>query len=516
MSHIDGLEQIIALVGRSASLRQEGRTEAALGCLQQALAVNPRLYPLHLNCARLMGELGCYEEAIAAYGRYLRDAPDDGEAAAQCRQLQQEAEEHYGTQLEIDRDNVDFHVLRGNIRLGAGRAAAALADFDQARRLDPRCWGLEARRGEVMFALYRHEEALAALDRALEREPGNLQVRLQRGRVLQALGRWEAAFASYEQLLCFHLDHPEALVEQAHCCFALGRWREGWQRYEWRWETRQMADAWLPSNAPLWLGRHSPEGRTVLLWAEQGLGDTLQFLRYVPRVAALGARVLLLLPPSLAALAASLGPGIEVLPAPAELPPHHLHCPLLSLPLALGLCRPEEGPGTPYLRASPERAARMPVLPAFQGRRIGLVWSAKADGDAGRNLALAQLQPLLGPGRRFYCLQQMIPAADQETLAALPQLQRVDEWLEDWADTAALVQQLDLVISVDTAVAHLAGALGRPCWLLLQHGGEWRWGRQGAATPWYASLRLFRQPAWGDWDGAVAQVAAALADWRGG
>jgi hypothetical protein len=341
--------------------------------------------------------------------------------------------------------------------------------FAAALALDPGSAAAEAGLARCHVLANRHAEALAGFRRAAALEPE------------RPLHRWNAALSAL------------ALGDPA-----------GWRDYEARWEFPGLARH-LPT--PRWTGAEPLAGRTVMLWAEQGYGDSIQFARYAPLLAARGARVLLEAPAPLLRLFARLVPAVEQSDTP---PPHDLHCPLLSLPLACG-----PAPNTPYLTADPAEArhwrARLTALP---GRRVGLVWSgATRPGDAAftrhnrnRSVPPAALAPLLAvPGVSWISLQK----------PADPDMVMSHDWTEkltDFAATAALIEALDLVIAVDTSVAHLAGALGRPVWLLCQWNADWRWTQQAIETPWYPGMRIFRQPRQGDWPAVIGAVTAALRD----
>ena len=337
----------------------------------------------------------------------------------------------------------------------------------------------------ALFAQARYAEALAPLDAALALRPGEKQ---------------------------WHMARAEALL-------ALGRWREGWAEHAWRWHGIRPDPRRMPMNP---LERPDPaswRGRTVLFHAEQGQGDTLQCLRYVAPAIAAGAQVLLEVQPSLLRLAATL-PGVAAVVAQGDaLPAHDLAIPMFHLPWAFDTT-PGEPPTAPYLHADPTASARWRArLSAIPGRKIGLVWAgeprpqdpAALATDRRRSIPLAALAPLAAqPGLAFISLQKGTAAAQPRPPGLL-----LHDWvaeLADFADTAALMDGLDLVISVDTAPLHLAGALGRPAWLLNRSDSCWRWLRDRDDSPWYPSLRQFRQPAPGDWSAVIGRVAAALAE----
>jgi len=264
---------------------------------------------------------------------------------------------------------------------------------------------------------------------------------------------------------------------------------------------------------PLWLGEFPPVRKTVLLHAEQGLGDTIQFARYVPLVAAAGARVVLEVPPALTRLMATLDGAAAIVPHGEAPPPFDLHCPLGSLPLVFKT-EPATVPAKiPYLAAADADVKKWSERLGAIGRpRVGLVWSGNAShpNDRNRSIAFAALTPLFDAPAHFVSLQRDLRPADAESLSAESRVTHVGDALDDFADTAAVLALCDLVIAVDTAVAHLAGAMGRPLWVLLPFAPDWRWTLTGETTPWYPAARLFRQHAGGDWPAVIARVGAAL------
>jgi hypothetical protein len=322
----------------------------------------------------------------------------------------------------------------------------------------------------------------------------------------------EHSLACYERALALAPDHADAHFNRGRLWLQLGRWREGWDDYEWRLrnrrEKRQFFDAVMWDGAPL-------GGRTIILHSEQGFGDTLQFCRYAPLVAARGGRVVLAVQPALRELLAGL-PGIEhCIAVGSALPDYDFLMPLASLPHVFATERATIPSPDGYLHAPSDRLERWRrrwpgPSPAL---RIGLAWGGNAEQslDRNRSTTLATFLPLLDvPGTEFYSLQVGPRAAEAATLARQGRLVDLAPELTDFAETAAAMTLLDLVVTVDTSVAHLAGALGRPAFVALTYLPDWRWYLEGADNPWYASLRVFRQPSRGDWPSVVAAIAAAL------
>jgi Tfp pilus assembly protein PilF len=379
--------------------------------------------------------------------------------------------------------------------------------------------------GLMLQGQNRLEEAEAAYRQAATLAPTLAQAHNNRGAALRDLRRLDEAMAAFETAIRLRPDYADAQFNQAMCRLMMGDYARGWAQYEWRWRTRQARFAQRGFNRPLWLGRERLAGVRLLVHAEQGFGDTLQFCRYVPDVAALGARVILEVQPGLERLMAGLA-GVEQVVGQGEpLPPFDAHVPLMSLPLALG-ARPNSAPAKiPYLAADPAAAKAWARRLAGEGLRVGLVWAGAARPDQAiaaavdrrRSLPLAAFAPLAEiDGVALHSLQKGAPAAQLRDGSAPPGLVSAitdpTADLYDFADTAALIANLDLVIACDTSVAHLAGAMGKPVWILSRFDGCWRWLCDRDDTPWYPTARLFRQTAPGDWTGVLGQVAAALAE----
>ncbi len=353
---------------------------------------------------------------------------------------------------------------------------------------------------------------MAAYDRALAARPGFPEALSNRGNSLLEFGRFDEAVASCDSAIALRPDYAQAHWNRSLIRLVQGELAEGFGEYEWRWKRAEIAPFAPSFRQPLWDGKSSLEGQTILLHAEQGLGDTIQFLRYVPLVAARGARIVLQVQPALVPLLSSLSTVTRLLPQGAELPPFDCHCPLLSLPLAFGTTLDTIPAEAPYLSVSPERiAAWRQRLP--DGPLVGLAWSGNPEnrGDWKRSVPLADLRPLLSlRGVRFVSLQLDVRETDQVTLADCSDIVRLLEDTADFIETAAVVANLDLVVTVDTVIAHLAGALGKRVFVLLPSVPDWRWLLGRDDSPWYPTARLFRRRAGETWDPVVGRVRDAM------
>ncbi|MDR3483271.1 MAG: tetratricopeptide repeat-containing glycosyltransferase family protein [Burkholderiaceae bacterium] len=366
---------------------------------------------------------------------------------------------------------------------------------------------LLCRQGRLAEAEMCHRQALAI-------EPDNVIALCNLGSTQDDMGRESEAAACYERALQIAPHFAQAQWHASLHKLLAGDFTEGWKQYEWRWQTDAFAATVRRFTQAKWLGRESLQGKTILLHAEQGLGDTLQFCRYAKPVAERGATVVLQVPPALKSLLAGLAGVTQVIGDDEPAPPFDFHCPLLSLPLACGSSHADLPAGMPYLFAEPTTAAAWRTrLAETAAPRIGVAWSGNPlhRHDYKRSIGLADFATLFCDSAQFVCLQKELRESDAAALDAHPELLRFGAELQDFAQTAALIDTLDLVITVDTAVAHLAGAMGKPVWILLPFQPDWRWQKQRTDSPWYPSARLFRQAALGDWHSVVGAVRHALA-----
>lgn len=518
MTSPETLEKLIGLLMQSILLRHQGQHTEALACLEEILEIEPGFLPALTSRAELLAEEARFAEALADL------APVASlEGVAELReQIISRAEAYFAAKLAGAPGDFDALLARAHLFLQARQFERALSDFDGALALRPESAQAHLLRGNALVGLARADEtrldeARHALDRALDLEPDNALAHFNRGNVLQYQLSFDEAIADYRRAIALSPDFAEAQLEIAHCLLAVGDPALAWPLYEWRWKTAQLARAPRASHQPLWLGQQELAGKTLLVWAEQGLGDTLQFARFLPRLADRVGELWLRAPAPLHPLLKTLDARLQLMAEEQSLPAHDFQCPLMSLPLALGLGA--ELGSAPYLKAEPGRVQAWKAHLGQSTRpRIGLVWAGRQLGTINptRDIPFSALEPLLAQDFSFISLQKDIPAGDAGRLAQREDLPDVSASLTDFGETAALIANLDLVIAADTAVAHLAGALGKPCWVLLRRRGEWRWPTGSDSTPWYPSLRIFRQQSAGDWTSALLQVRAELTGFRPG
>ena len=465
-----------------------------------------------------------------------------------------EAEPFYRKAVALDPDLKEAWMNLGLVALTQGRPDEAFSCQRQALRLDPESADAQNNLGMIHYANGNMAEAESCFRTALRLRSDHPNATLNLGSTRQifnhveeaeglfrralALGANPAhaksnlALALMEQVrpgeaelccreaLALRPDYPEARANLALALLTTGQLEAGWREYEARWEVEAMGGPAPVLSQPRWTGRKL-NGETVLLYAEQGFGDTLQFCRYAPMVTAAGGRVVLVVPEPLRRLMMTLDGVAELVSEDDQVRlGFDYHCPLLSLPFAFNTTMATiPGPAS-YLRADPSPWAD--VLGGLPGLKVGLVWAGKSRTaqphavaiDKRRSMHLTDLAPLFSvPGCSFVSLQLGYPAAQMQALPDEVVLHDVSRRLTDWADTAGLIAGLDLVIAVDTAVAHLAGALGKPVWMLNRFDSCWRWFLNRDDTPWYPSMRQFRQARRGDWAGVMERVRQALTDW---
>ncbi len=465
------------------------RGAEALECLDKARALVPTDVAILNQHANVLLSLDRAREALAEFQEVLTHAPRHAEA----------------------------WINSGLAQAAIGEPDAALAAFDQALALAPGHPVAQYNRGVALLRLGRSAEALAANDAALAAMPDHRGALLNRGKALQQLNRLDEAVASYGKAIALRKDDADAHFNTAQTLLTQGDYRRGFEEYEWRWRRTGMP-AQKSRGRPLWLGEYPLQRKTILLHAEQGLGDTIQFARYVPLLAASGAKVVLEVQPELKSLMTRLDGAASVIARGDTAPPFDMHCPLGSLPLALKTELTSVPAPIPYLSADDAAVAKWSTrLGAHHAPRIAIAWSGNPnhDNDRNRSIAFAKLAPLFSAPASFISIQRELRDDDAAGLMAESRVTHLGGDLESFSNTAAVLSLCDLVITVDTAVAHLAGAMGRRLWVLLPFAPDWRWTLGSDTTPWYPAARLYRQPEPGDWDNVIARVAADLARFPG-
>jgi Flp pilus assembly protein TadD len=476
---------------RGNALYQQGRYAEAAECYRAALRQRPEDVDALNNLGAALADLGRPAEAVVCYQQALRVQPRHATA-------------HYNL---------------GNLLRVAGRFEEAIACYADALRLRPDMAEGHHNLGITLRRLGRLAEARASILRALELRPGDAASEVSLGLTLAEAGRQAEALAWYDEVIRRAPENADAHHNRAQTWLLQGDWARGWSEYEWRWRCSEFR----PPNfaAPRWDGAPL-DGRTILLPTEQGFGDTINFVRYATLVQERGGTVLLAAPERLHPLLGTAAGIDRLVPQglPREaLPPFDVYCPLLSLPGLFGATPGSVPADVPYLRAEPDRVERWrQALEPIAGFRVGLAWRGSPTMlpyDRWRSIPLSRVEPLARiEGVRLIGLQLGPGSEDIGALAGrfsvVDLADRLDESAGAFLDTAAVMMNLDLVVTCDTAIVHLAGALGVPAWLILSTVPNWRWLLDREDTPWYPTVRLFRQVFAGCWDEPIGRMAALL------
>jgi tetratricopeptide (TPR) repeat protein len=497
----------------AVTLRALGRQDEARAHLERARAIDPEGPDVNHNLGNLLSDAGSLDEAVLAYRRALAARPDAPRTSIQLagalQRLGRKAEALRTTAdaLSMRPDDAELRNAHGALLYEMKRPEAALAHLAYAMRLSPSLRAARANAGLAANALGMFERIVASARAVLAREPDCAATHAQLGQALVSLGRLDEARAHVDAALALAPDDLEALMARSRLLFLSGDWEAAWPAYSVRW---RRADNPPPrTKVPQWQPGEDPAGLSIFVHAEQGLGDTINFCRYLPVLAARARHVRFGCQEPLVDLLRASLPGVEVVPHPQGPGQCARIVPLLDLPMRLGMHDPW-WPGTPYLRAEGPPPLSWPE----DGRlAVGMAWAGNPDhgNDRFRSIAAERLVFLAGdPRARIVSLQRQPPDAVRERIDAAGLMLDAGDRLHSFSDSAALVERLDLVVTVDTSLAHLAGAMGKPVWMLLPSAPDWRWGIEGEATPWYPSMRIFRQRVHGDWSAPLAELAAAF------
>ena len=532
-------------------LKDQGKLDQAIACYRRALELKPDYALAHNNLGLVLSSQGNLHGAVACYRRATELKPDfaDGhnnlgvaltdqgkldEAAASCRRALElkpdyaEAHNNLGTALmhlgkldeavasfrralELKPDYAEAHNNLGNAFEHQGKLDEAVASFRRALELKPDYAQVHNNLGVALQEQGSLDEAVACYRRALELKPDYPEAHNNLGNALKEQGTLDKAVACYRRALELKPDYADAHTDLAIACLLTGDWRHGWPEYQWRWQTKGFTARRF--GQPLWNGE-SLAGKTILLHAEQGLGDTIQFIRYAPMVKRYGGTVVVECQKPLAALLEGC-PGVDHLVGQGDrLPAFDVYAPLLSLPLILQTSLATIPASIPYLfpkAAIVERWRK--TLVEIDGFKVGITWQGNPafHGDRCRSIPLRWFAPLAQvPGVRLLSLQKGAGAEQLAELGDLFEVTKLGSRLHDFADTAAVMKNLDLVITSDTGPAHLAGALGIPVWVALAFVPDWRWLLDRGDSPWYPTMRLFRQRERGNWHAVVEEIKNAL------
>jgi tetratricopeptide (TPR) repeat protein len=515
-----GFAQALSNLGNA--LQGNGEFDAAIAAYGNAIALNPNFSQAYGNLGTALEANGQTDDAIAAYrraitlnphfsaahsnlGNALKNKGRFDEAIAACQQA-----------IAIDPNFAHAYGNLASVLRSAGRLDQAIAAARQAIHLDPDFPSAYNNLGNALQDSGKLDDAITAYRKAIALKPDFANAHSNLGLALHDIGQIDEAITAYRVAIALEPDSPGAHSNLGLVLLARQDFQEGWEQYEWRGKcdnfSRRTFDQPQWNGAPL-------ERRTLLLHAEQGYGDTIQFARYLPLVAQRGGKVVCECQPELKPLLLTIDGGCQIACTGDPPPVFDLHCPLMSLPRIFGTTFANVPNNMPYLHPDAREVAKWRELLAdySDSVKIGLAWTGSANNriDRQRSMKLETFGPLARvPGVRFFSLQKNQADAQGTTIPADFNLVTSTEQRKDFSDTAGLIANLDLVISVDTSVVHLAGAMDKPVWTLLSFAPDWRWFLDRDDTVWYPSMRLFRQRARGDWDDVISRVADALAALR--
>lgn len=503
-----------------ARLYQAGKPGEGLRHFERALKLQPNNPTLLWHVGKLLRQLKRPADAVPLLKRAVALRPNTAEPLLDlglaCVDTFQanDGVAYLQRAVELKPDWIDGWSTLGYAQTKARRPEEAEATLRHALTLQPDHAETYNRLGLALSAQGQPAGGEACHRRALELSPESLAAWSNLGGALEAQNKMPEAIAAYERALALSPKNSTIKYNLGIAQLTHGQLRRDvWLKYEYRWVVLRESPQ-RDFTQPIWRGEPL-EGKSILIYAEQGLGDTLQFVRYAGVLAARGATVHVEVQPPLKALLGSMPGATSVLAKGDPLPAFDFHCPLLSLPFALDTRLDTIPDGTPYVQAPEDRIGKWSeTLGPARRLRIGVVWrgNPRHTNDANRSMPLETFQAIFASDiADFFSLQIRPSAAESAILGAHANCRDLTAAIADFGDTAALIAQLDLVIAVDTSVAHLAGAMGKPVWLLLPFAPDWRWMLDRADTPWYPQMRLFRQPAVRDWNRVVAEVARALA-----
>ncbi len=473
------------LIQKGIQVHQAGQLPEAEAIYRQVLDVEPD----HADANHLLGvivdEVGRHEIAVQLISKAIKKNPIDAA----------------------------YHCNLGNALHEQGRLDDAVASCRKALGIKPDLAGAHSNLGNAFTDLGRLDDAVASYHKALALKPDFPEVHSNLGTALKELGRFEDAAASYHKALAIEPDFPEAHENLGRLRLMMGSFQDGWEDYAWRWRVKNPLLQPRDYEKPFWDGSDL-EGQTIFIYPEQGLGDVVQFVRYLPLVTARGGRVIFEVPPHLARLFQGIDGADTLLRYGETPPPFDFHAPLLDLPRLLNTSLETIPSHDFYLKAAPElEEAWASHLGPWEEFRVGIAWTGNPNhkNDRNRSMEPSLLQPLTEiPGVSVYSLQ--VWRNGEAVRFFSDNITDLAPFLTDFAETAAVMSNLDLIVSVDTSVVHVAGALGRPVWTMLPFIPDWRWLLERDDSPWYPTMRLFRQEKRGDWKGVIERVSQALTD----
>jgi tetratricopeptide (TPR) repeat protein len=508
-----------AVHNRGVVLRYLGRHDEAAASFQRALELNPQSAEAHNNLGYTLHLLARFDDALLSYARALQLKPAYHDALNNCGMAlhsmgrDEEAISYYQRALALDAKSVEALMNLGVSFYELRQFRPALESLQRALEIEPSHLDVQINLGNVLMELNRSDEALASYRKVIKARPNDQGALMNMANALRDLQRHSEAMRYYEQALALDAASADVHWNQSLCLLAMGDLQRGWEEYEWRRKVKRLYDADRRFNAPLWLGREPLQGKTILLHAEQGLGDTIQFCRYASELVAMGARVVLEVQPPLMGVLAGLRGVDQLLARGSEAGSYDYHCPLLSVPFALQTRLDTVPAAVPYLHADSQRVAkwRQAIHDRHTpGLQVGIAWSGNTaySNNHRRSISLEPLLAAMPQEASCWSLQKEVSEEDRGLIERTGRVRCFAQ--NDFVDTAAQIGSMNVVISVDTSIAHLAAALGKPTWILLSSTPDWRWMSARTSSPWYPNVTLFRQEAPGDWRPVLGQLSEAL------
>jgi tetratricopeptide (TPR) repeat protein len=520
--------QEVALSNLAFALHKLNRFDEALVCCDRAIALKPDFAAAYNNRVISLNKLKRFEEALVSCDRAIEVQPNYVEAynnrAVTLEQLKRFDEALISCEqaIALDPNFFDVYNNRTTILIELERFDEALISCDHTIELKPDFEDAHYNRAKILVKLKKIEEALQSCENAIALRENFAEAYLSKGNILYMLGRFEEALRCYEHAIVLKPDFPDAYWNIALNRLTLGQYEIGWKEYEWRWKSFLKDHVRKFPYHSLWLGDSPISGKRILIYPEQGMGDIIQMCRYIPMLKALGAKIIMEVPASLISLMSTIEVDFEIVEMNTKLPVFDVQCPIMSLPLAFKTTVENVPAEVPYLFSDPAKQKVWKELLGIKTwkkllgiktrPRIGLVCSGSTthvDNDK-RSVPLHLFKPLFELPFEFHMLQKEIRSDDHTVLEAFPHVQTHQDNLIDFSDTAALIEEMDLVISVDTSVAHLAGALGKPVWVLVSWVPDFRWLLDRTDSPWYPTATVFRQPEMDNWEHVIEDVCQRL------
>jgi len=507
-----------AYINRGVALQDLNRLDDSLSNFDIAISKNPLFADAFLNRGNVLQELGRFEEALLSYesaiaidANYFEAYSNRGLVLHKLHRFEK-ALKSYDKAIFIYPSYLQAYTNRGVLQIELKLFKEALVSFDSALSIDSSCADAYCNKGVALQELNLLEESLKNFDLAIANNPEYIDAYINRGIVLQELKRIEESLSSFDRAISFQPNNANAQWNKSLTALLSGDYKLGWALYEWRWKSESFTSLKREFSGPLWIGNTDICGKTLLLHFEQGLGDFIQFCRYVNLFKHSDIKVILETPYSLVGLLSGLEGADEIIEYGKPLPSYDYHCPLMSLPLAFKTNLNNIPSPHYYLKTTNQKIYKWSNLLGNKTKsRIGIVWSSNSfhKNNHKRNLSLEQFLPLVGDCHEFICLQKELREGDETTLKN-NNIRYFCDLIEDFSDTAALCELMDLVISIDSSVAHLAGAIGKPTWILLPYAPDWRWLLDKDESPWYESVRLFRQDKNKTWSTVIHNISISM------